>query len=112
MIQDFLNNHETLLLTASVGTILFLCAWFYITFIARETEPHTASSMWTEQAESDFIDLIAMIKEAKNQTACQYLENRIENFEQHYSNLIDLPTVQAMVVKLYNEIEHKEKAFA
>ena len=101
-----------LFLTAGVGIVLALLGVCYLTFVTRKypVKP-TAVDLWEQQAYEDYMDLIAMISGAMTPAYMDRIKSKIENFENHYANLIPLKIVHEYVVNLYGIMEEKGKRF-
>ena len=95
------------LLIASVGAVMFFCAWVYLKFIAKDYPKYSAKDLWEQQAYDDYMDIIYMITGAMSAAYLDKIKTKIENFENHYANLIPLKIVHQYVVNMYGLVEEK-----
>jgi len=95
-------------LTAGVGICLCFCGWIYLKFIAVKPQ-QKAVDIWEKQAYDDYMDIIWMITGAMTPAYLDKIKTKIENFENHYANLIPLKIVHQYVVNLYGLAEEKAR---
>ena len=96
-----------LFVTAGVGAILFFCGWIYLKFIAVDYPKYSAKDLWEQQAYDDYMDIIWMITGAMSAAYLDKIKSKIENFENHYANLIPLKIVHQYVINMYGLVDEK-----